>query len=1448
MAVYGTVARGYDADYPKRQAARGAAAEALKGGGYYQAAVDAGEPPGTWAGPGSAALGLEPGSVIDHDAHDVLFRERKGPDGTKLGRAPIQGGQSVKDVYIRLLAAEPEAGPARRRELQLQAQRQGKTAPLYYDVPMNLSKSLSVLHASMGVNMREAQTRGDAEDAAQWAGRIEEMDAMIASANTAALDYLQREAGYVRTGTHAGKVDGQQTGQWREADLVAASWYQHTSRDGDPHLHVHNQILHTARTRADGKWRAPDPRGYFEHVRAASSVFARHLEAALTSRFGLEWIERPDGQGYEIKGVSQKAMDAFSSRRDEVSDEMLSRIVPQFFAEHGRAPTQAELPRLRREAGYATRSSKPEKVTDWDATHAGWAEKLARTAGEDLGSIARQVMNEDPCAAQELTEAQVQRAASKALARAAREKSHWTRADLLAHIGRVLPPVAGDPQAQAELAEEVTDRALSGEFGTVTCLEAPSVVELPDQLIREDGRSAYQRHGTARYATSGQLRAEERLAELSQRKAPGLDPQFVADQLGASREELEAALAGRAGDLTRVLPKMGLRIDQAAVAYHQLTSPEMVGLINAPPGSGKTTVAGAIAKIATAAGRHVIGVTPSQSSRNTLARGVPESYNFAQFLGDLPGRPGARGHVPVGQYAVLLVDEASMLDTRVMLKMSEIAASRRAKLIMAGDTEQLTAVEHGGGMRLVNSATGHDRLTEPVRFKAAWEREASLRLRGGDPAVLTEYADQGRIRPGSYEEILDTAARAYVARTLEGRDVLMNVRDHGTRQELNRRIRGELRHLGLVEHGRAAVISDSQKATRGDLVFCKVNDNKQPVGHKDLTLANGQFFRVEAVAENGAMTLCLVLDANPDTGERRYSERTFTYRGPAEFDLGYAVTTHAAQSRTVFSGMEVITGNEDKQGELVGLTRGTTENMAFVATPSPRIADPKPTTRPAPELDRAKRLESERQGRTALEGDARLSQEHADEQLQAAIGVLASVMERDGAELSAAEYRDRELSEADHLGKLHAMWLDTTWRSHATRYQRMLDATLPEEYHGDPSPQIRWLFRTLRSAELAGMDAEAVLREAVASSSLAGSRDVASVVDARVRRMVGSAVPQPVVPWAEQVPEIPDPRMQQFGHDLASAMDDRRERIGEHAAEAALSWATGALGPVPEDPVERLDWERRAGAIGAYRQVFGLEDHAELLGPEPPAGDLPDKRAMWHEAYRALGPVPGTDLRGREDGSLWLMRDQYQAETSWAPRFVAPALGQVRRQAQDTAMDAVTSDAESRAAAEAGNQALAERHARRAELSRQRGALYEAQAEVLAVADARHREWMQATDGQRRLAVAADSELRRRHPELEIEALRSAEPEPVSEPEREESARGDKLPEWITRLDEASKAAEEELEARRGVRVPDEDPDYEAGEEAFPETQARTDEPIIQPPPPQMPPAERVLEYQAEPG
>jgi TrwC relaxase len=344
LAVIATLSKGYDLDYIWRQVDQGAAKDAASY--YIQASESGGEPPGRWWGPGAQALGLEPGQVVEREPYDLLFGERKAPDGTQLGRSPGSGKQAA-DVYAKLLDAELHATAERKRELRLEATRQARQGPLFFDLTLSLSKSISIFHASLGENARLAREAGDRDGDQYWTALVDEMDAMIWGAVRAGFEYLQREAGYTRTGSHSKRVSGRESGQWREADLAVAHWLQHTSRDGDMQLHIHSQIAHVARTVIDGKWRAPDSLGYNEHVGAVGAITAQHLEEALTRRFGLEWMARDDGHGFEVKGISGEMMRLFSSRRESITADLRVRAA-RFEQRYGRAPSQRELAQLAR--------------------------------------------------------------------------------------------------------------------------------------------------------------------------------------------------------------------------------------------------------------------------------------------------------------------------------------------------------------------------------------------------------------------------------------------------------------------------------------------------------------------------------------------------------------------------------------------------------------------------------------------------------------------------------------------------------------------------------------------------------------------------------------------------------------------------------------------------------------------------------------------------------------------------------------------------------------------------------------------------------------------------------------------------------------------------------------------------------------------------------------------
>ena len=1475
MAVVATLSKGYDLDYMWRQAGTEKSAADY----YIQASEGGGEPPGRWWGPAAEALGFQRGQVVERGPYDLLLGERKAPDGTPLGRPP-GGGRKAADLYAQLLAAEPHATAERQQELRIEAAQQARQSPLYFDLTVSLSKSISIFHASLGENARQAREGGDQRAEQRWAGLLTEVDQMIYQAVWAGFEYFQRQAGYTRTGSHASRVEGRETGQWHEADLAVAHWLQHTSRDGDMQLHVHSQIAHIARTVMDGKWRAPDSYGYNEHIGAVAAVVSQHLEEALTRRFGVEWVARDDGHGFEIKGISGEMMRLFSSRRESITQDLRARAA-QFEAQYGRKPSQRELAQLAQASNFRTRAAK-DGALDFTQLHAGWADKLARSLGVPLASVAPSVWGEGGGRADAhaggleapgLSPLEVTRAAQKAVALAQQEKSAWTRADVVKYLGRVMPRTGMDPAAAAALLEDLADLALASEFEQVVCLEAPEVVEVPRSLLRADGRSVYQRHGGVRYAARVQLSMEERMVAQAQTGiAPAMTHEHAARMLGASATQLETAVARRAQDaqagqtqdpnaqadhaehaearaghtpragIQAGHPPRGLRGDQAAVLFAVLTDGRRVSVINAPAGSGKTHVLTEAGRMWAAAGLgRVIGITPSQSARNTLAAGVAECYNSAQFLGHLPGQRGARGPVELRPGDLVLMDEASMVSNPDLADTISHAAASGAKVILAGDTGQLQAVENGGGMSLLAGVLGYVQLAEPVRFRAEWERAASLRLRTGDVSVLADYDQHGRIKGGDPEQMMDAAAKAYVALTLEGKDTLLMAADHARRQELSRRIRDDLVHLGLVDRGPAVRIADGASASTGDLIVCTKNDHSVEAGEPGRTLANGDLLRVEQVTERGLLVR-RALDADPRTGQRRWTDRNFVYRDYRNSELGYAVTDHVAQSRTVHTGLTLITGTEDRQHAYVALSRGTENNKAFVFTVSPKLADPAPGLRPAPELPRYDRISAERDGqparaaRTAGTGEA--------------VGVLADVLERDGQQLSATETWRRNLSNADHLATLHAMWTGETNAAREQRYQDMLTRALPPAYQGEPSHQAKWLWRTLRTAELAGLDPQQVLNSAVGERDLSGSRDVPSVIDARIRARVNPLVPQPTGPWSAQVPEIADPERQRFVAELAATMDARKERIGEHAAEHALPWAVNALGPVPDHPIDRLDWQRRASAIGAYRELYGYGHPAEAIGPEP-AADAPDKRAAWHEAFAALGPVNGPDVRGLPDGSLLHMRDTYPVETAWAPNWVGDELRQVRGGAEEAHLAAVRADAEAQTARDRAREDLAAQHEVLAASYRAMNDAYRERETVFAATMADRREWERATEQQRHLAVAADAELRRRHPEQRFEPLRSAEPEPATETERQDLSltAGEEITEmgqWIKNLAAERRAFADRLAERQSMTIPSEDPDYGDLGQAFPAWPGPDKDAILQPPKPEIRPSASVLQAARE--
>jgi len=127
-------------------------------------------------------------------------------------------------------------------------------------------------------------------------------------------------------------------------------------------------------------------------------------------------------------------------------------------------------------------------------------------------------------------------------------------------------------------------------------------------------------------------------------------------------------------------------------------------------------------------------------------------------------------------------------------------------------------------------------------------------------------------------------------------------------------------------------------------------------------------------------------------------------------------------------------------------------------------------------------------------------------------------------------------------------------------------------------------------------------------------------------------------------------------------------------------------------------------------------------------------------------------------------------------------------------------------------------------------------------------DWESATRHQGHLAVAADAELRRRHPGQHFPPLRSAEPEPATGAQRDEltltaQEQPGEMSQWIKDLAAGRQTFADKLANRQSQTIPSEDPHYGDLGPAFPAWTGPGKDAILQPPKPEILLSPQILEH-----
>lgn len=219
------------------------------------------------------------------------------------------------------------------------------------------------------------------------------------------------------------------------------------------------------------------------------------------------------------------------------------------------------------------------------------------------------------------------------------------------------------------------------------------------------------------------------------------------------------------GNADRPFSREWLNDDQKAAVRHVLGSRDRVTLIRGVAGTGKTTLEQEIGEALAEAGKPVVAMAQSvKASREVLRNeaGFKDADTVARFLKDKEMQESAWG-------GVLLVDEASLLGTKEMLRLFDVAEDLKARVVLVGDRRQHRSVTAGEPLRLLEDKAGLRvaEVTEILRQQGDYKKAAKQLSEGRAVEAFDELDKLGWIRQVADKDRYQTLAEAYLSAASE---------------------------------------------------------------------------------------------------------------------------------------------------------------------------------------------------------------------------------------------------------------------------------------------------------------------------------------------------------------------------------------------------------------------------------------------------------------------------------------------------------------------------------------------------------------------------------------------------------------------------------------------------------------------------------------------------------
>jgi len=686
---------------------------------------------------------------------DDYYSEGEEPAGQWMGKGAQNMGLSGEIEEGELLKVMQGFNPQSGRKMAANA---GDNHKPGWDATFSAPKSVSTIWATADESTRD------------------QIQAAHQSAVSSSLDYLEREA----VNTRHGKGGEKKQSASESGGIIAATYEHSTSRNQDPQLHTHCIVLNMNEA---GRGVDFDSRNKM----AAGGLYRAELASQL-QYCGFQ-IER-DGSSFKISGVENSLVKQWSSRREEIEDELQKT---------GNSGAKASAV-----AALNTRSDKTsEKREDLFSRWADEASEHGMT-----GSRVEELKELD-----QPEEAPKMETGVEIMEQLTLNKSTVSAVQIRAAVA-----VEAQGFLDAKGAESFTNELVNSE----------NVIELG-----EAKRGGDHVQGSQRYTTQEVIDTETDMLDRASRM----------DKNDGHKVSEHSLLKAFENNPT-------LSEEQKSAAQYITQDSGAVSVMQGRAGAGKSFTLGAVRETFENDGYNVIGTAVS----NAATKNLENEAGIRSKNTTLLGIEIENGKTELNENTILIVDEAGMQSTRQTAQLLEMAEEAGAKVVLVGDNGQLQAIESGAPMRAIGDQVGQTELTTSRRQNSARGRVIANQFREGNASeALSMLNEDGNYHiADDQNEAADQVASAYIDDINDGKSSIAVAATRKEVGQLNRSIRSQMKENGdLAEDGiNVATSTGRREFAENDQVVFGEKFSFGRKGDKNATVWNGARGKVTGTSEN----------------------------------------------------------------------------------------------------------------------------------------------------------------------------------------------------------------------------------------------------------------------------------------------------------------------------------------------------------------------------------------------------------------------------------------------------------------------------------------------------------------------------------------------------------------------------------------------------------------------